>query len=159
MKDGAYLPIQGVVSYNFGGKLAVKSNKITVNFKSLLDGATLQNYANGAAAGLTINAASGTFSKFVAGSGNTKAAGLALVLNDEKYAITGTINGVTLSETDIDVKFDAKAGSSATASQSYGDITYSGVNNGNYTTNMTITIPEDNTGIVTTMTIPVSVNF
>ena len=159
LKDGAYLPIQGVVSYNFGGKLAVESNKITVNFKSLLDGATLQNYANGAAAGLTINAASGTFSKFVAGSGNTKDAGLALVLNDKKYAITGIINGVTLSETDIDVKFDAKAGSSATTSQSYGDITYSGVNNGNYTTNMTITITEDNTGIVTTMTIPVSVNF
>lgn len=163
MDEGAYVPLTATaLTYNLGGKLDVKSGKFTVNLKSLIDGATVKNYADGAEAGLKITSANGTISAFVAGSGNTKDTGLALVVNDKKYALDATdVNGLSLaSDVTITAEFDAKAGSSAAnPTVSDGAVTYTNVNSGTYTTVLTITITEKYTGIVTTTTIPVSVSF
>lgn len=159
MKDGAYLPLTGTVSYNFGGKLVVKSEKVTVNIKSLIDGAALKNFANGAESGIKVTTAAGTIAKFVPAAGDTKDAGLAIIVNEKKYALRGVVNGLDL-KTDVTfaAKFDGKAGSSAKAIvEADGSIKYEGLQQSTYTTNLTITMTENNTGIVTTVTIPVSV--
>lgn len=159
MKDGAYLPLTGTVSYNFGGKLVVKSEKVTVNIKSLIDGAALKNFANGAESGIKVTTAAGTIAKFVPAAGDTKDAGLAIIVNEKKYALTGVVNGLDLADVTFAAKFDGKAGSSAKATvvKSDGSIKYEGLQQSTYTTNLTITMTENNTGIVTTVTIPVSV--